>query len=92
MTRRRFVIRGRVQGVGFRYFIRVHARALDLRGHVQNLPDGAVDVDVAGPAAQIEELVAHCRRGPDGANVTAIEDIAPDESQPELPYPFAIQR
>ena len=89
--RRHFIIRGRVQGVGFRYYIRVHARALDLRGDVRNLPDGGVAVRVEGPEKGIEDLVAHCRKGPDGANVTTIDEH-PLDSSIDLPHPFDIQR
>jgi acylphosphatase len=83
-TARRFLVSGRVQGVGFRWFVRHEAQALGLAGTVRNLPDGRVVVEAAGPAAAIETLKARLREGPRGARVTHLgeEDLpaAPWES------------
>jgi acylphosphatase len=67
------VIRGRVQGVGFRHFVSRQAGALGLSGWVRNRPDGAVEVEAEGPRAELERLVVALARGPTGARVTAVE-------------------
>jgi acylphosphatase len=77
-TTLRLLIRGRVQGVGFRYAFADEARARKLRGWVRNRRDGCVEAIVAGPAADIDAIVAWSRRGPAAAQVTGIE-TAPAE-------------
>jgi len=64
---------GHVQGIGFRMFVRRQAQALGLRGYVCNQPDGAVEVVAEGPRAALDQLLAILRRGPPGAQVTAVE-------------------
>ena len=71
-TTLRLLIRGRVQGVGFRYAFADEARSRKLRGWVRNRRDGCVEAIVAGPAADIDAIVAWSRRGPVGAQVTAV--------------------
>jgi acylphosphatase len=71
---RRWVILGRVQGVGYRYFARQAAHALGIRGWVRNLPEGAVEVQAAGPAERLEAFKSELRRGPRGARVEDIEE------------------
>ncbi|HYD50521.1 MAG TPA: acylphosphatase [Terriglobales bacterium] len=73
-------IRGRVQGVGFRYSTYEVARRLGLHGWVRNLPDGDVEVAAAGDAAAVEELVRWCQRGPAGARVQSVEPLPADGS------------
>lgn len=73
MPQARFVVRGRVQGVGFRWFVLQEAVVLDLGGFVQNLPDGSVEVLVSGPddaLGQLEQALSH---GPRGARVDSVE-------------------
>jgi acylphosphatase len=72
-TALRLLIRGRVQGVGFRYAFADEARARKLRGWVRNRRDGCVEAIVAGPAADVDAIVAWSRRGPAAAQVTGIE-------------------
>ncbi len=67
------VIRGRVQGVGFRQFVSRQAEALGLAGWVRNRPDGAVEVEAEGPRPELERLVSALSRGPAGARVTTVE-------------------
>lgn len=71
---RRWIVVGSVQGVGYRYFARQAAQGLDVRGWVRNLPDGRVEVQVAGVADQLEAFKAELMRGPRGARVEDIEE------------------
>ena len=71
--RRTLRVRGRVQGVGFRAFVRRHAVALGLSGSVWNDPGGDVCIDVEGPAPALAELERRVRRGPLLARVDAVE-------------------
>ena len=63
------VIRGRVQGVGFRYYAKAKARELDLTGWVRNLPDGAVEVMAKGPVSALERFMHCLEEGPIGGSV-----------------------
>jgi acylphosphatase len=76
---RRVVVRGVVQGVGFRYAVRERARSRGLAGHVRNRPGGEVEATFEGEAAAVDSLVDFCRRGPHGAEVT---DVQVDEVPP----------
>lgn len=60
----RAVVSGRVQGVGFRYFVLHRAQALGLRGWVRNLRTGEVELVAEGPRPDLEELVGAVRKGP----------------------------
>jgi acylphosphatase len=84
------VIRGRVQGVGFRWFVREQGRLLGVCGWVKNRSDGGVEVTADGDAAALEMLRARLRRGPPGADVTEVEDLG-DPREP-LPSQFTILR
>ncbi|MBN1485030.1 MAG: acylphosphatase [Chloroflexia bacterium] len=66
-------IRGRVQGVSFRYYTRRQARALGLSGWVKNLPDGRVEVVAEGDEAVLQELVDWCHQGPPAAHVAQVQ-------------------
>ena len=68
----RFVVTGRVQGVGFRWFVVKQARALGVAGYVRNRDDGSVEVVAVGEAAVLEELAAALRRGPPAARVAGV--------------------
>jgi len=70
---RRYFIRGRVQGVGFRFFVERVANELGLRGYTRNLADGQVEVYAIGSPEQLEELAGYLRRGPRLADVRGIE-------------------
>ena len=72
----RVLVRGSVQGVGFRQAARSRAASLDLGGWVRNRPDGAVEAVFEGPAERVESMVDWCRRGPAGARVGGIETAA----------------
>jgi acylphosphatase len=86
----RVVVRGRVQGVGFRWFVREAARNARLSGWVKNRSDGAVEVEVEGLAAALDAFRALLARGPEGAVVSSIDEIA--VSTEALAQPFTIIR
>ena len=67
------IVHGRVQGVGYRDFVRRQARRLGLAGRVQNRPDGTVYVEASGPLAALESLVAALEEGPVGSHVARVE-------------------
>ena len=68
------VVRGRVQGVGFRYFVLREAARLGLRGWVANEQDGSVRCVAEGPRVALEALLAGLREGPGGAAVRSISE------------------
>jgi acylphosphatase len=71
---RRWYVRGRVQGVGYRYFAQRAAAELGLSGYARNLDDGRVEVYAAGPAGKVAELSALLYRGPRWADVRGVEE------------------
>ena len=73
MKRIRFVVTGRVQGVGFRWFVKAEARPLGLTGWVRNREDGAVEGEVEGRDDAVEALVPCLEEGPSSAIVTNVE-------------------
>ena len=82
-------VRGRVQGVGFRWFVRERARALGLTGWVRNTADGAVEVLAVGNDDALQKLRNLLRSGPSGARVSAIVDQATQPGVPALD-PFGV--
>ena len=74
MSAKHLLIRGRVQGVGFRDWMVAQATALGVAGWVRNRSDGAVEAVVHGPTDAVEELLRRCRRGPHLAAVGSIEE------------------
>ncbi|MHB1302129.1 MAG: acylphosphatase [Acidiphilium sp.] len=83
MIAKRLVLSGRVQGLGFRDWMVGRARRLGLAGWVRNRRDGTLEALVAGDNQSVEELLRACRRGPPGADVTAItEDFADPPPDP----------
>lgn len=69
-VRRRVVVNGEVQGVGFRWACAREAAALAVHGWVRNRDDGAVELVAEGPDDAVEQLVAWARQGPSHAHVT----------------------
>ena len=67
-----FLIEGRVQGVGFRYWAAEQARRLGLRGWVRNRPDGSVEAEAAGAPEALEEFARLLRQGPPSARVARV--------------------
>lgn len=86
-------VEGRVQGVGFRWYVQQRAGALGLRGSVWNAVDGAVDVVAEGTPAALDALVRVLREGPPQARVhTVAVRREPASTADPLPEPFAIRR
>lgn len=83
-------VKGRVQGVGFRWYVRVSGRRLQLSGWVKNLSDGSVEVAAAGSDDRLAELRKLLKRGPDGADVSEVVEL--DEITSDLDYPFAMRK
>jgi acylphosphatase len=75
-TRVAATVRGRVQGVGFRYFVVAAAMRLGVDGWVANAQDGTVHCEVEGDGRAVAELVRELERGPIGASVERV-DLAP---------------
>ncbi|MGH9356055.1 MAG: acylphosphatase [Terriglobia bacterium] len=75
MTRaKKYVISGRVQGVGFRFFAECEANRLGIRGYVRNLSDGSVEVYAAGTPDALRALSALLAEGPRAAEVAGVEE------------------
>ena len=72
---RRYLVRGRVQGVGFRWFVQQAAASLQLTGYVRNLDDGRVEVYAAGPVSSLRELNSLLWKGPRFSDVRGVEEI-----------------
>lgn len=67
------IVRGLVQGVGFRYFVARIAQSLGLRGYVRNLYNGEVEIRVEGTRGSIETLIKEAKVGPRSAQVTDLK-------------------
>jgi acylphosphatase len=80
----RFTVSGRVQGVGYRWFVARHARGLGLSGYARNLADGRVEVVASGDEEALARLEALLRAGPANAHVTAMERAEPADD-PQIP-------
>ena len=70
---RLYLLSGRVQGVGFRFFAGEAAAVEGLHGFVRNLPDGRVEIAAEGDAEALERFERHVRHGPPGARVERVE-------------------
>ena len=71
---KRFIVRGRVQGVGFRWFVEAEARSLGIAGWVRNNADGTVEVLAIGNRDQLSNLRSRLQRGPRAARVDNVEE------------------
>ncbi len=76
-------VAGRVQGVGFRWFVLRHARRLGLCGTVRNLADGHVEIIAVGQEGEVKQLAALAERGPDHA---AVSGVKIEWIEPPLPF------
>ena len=72
---RRYLVSGRVAGVGFRLFVQQVATPLGVRGSVRNLPDGRIEVHVIGSEQQHAAMKDALTKGPGGAQVTSVEEV-----------------
>lgn len=77
------VASGRVQGVGFRFFVRQQATARGLSGWVRNLPDGSVEIHAEGDRELLEDLVVRVEEGPTFGRV---DNLAVDWQEPAGSY------
>jgi acylphosphatase len=78
-------IAGRVQGVGYREYLRAEALRAGVTGWVRNRRDGSVEALLQGPRAAVDEVVAWARRGPPAARVTEF-DVRPASGEFDRPY------
>lgn len=88
--RRAYRVRGTVQGVGFRWWTRKTASAMELRGTVRNCGDGSVEVRVEGATEKLDEFEEKLRSGPASAQVQDLRREEPGEES--LPAGFEIVR
>ena len=72
VVRRRIVVTGRVQGVGYRASVEREATVAGLSGFARNRADGSVIIELEGPAAAVGAVVAWCRTGPTWSEVTGL--------------------
>jgi len=85
---RRVIVRGTVQGVGFRYAAVAAAERLNITGWVRNRGDGTVEMLLEGSEDAVEAMIAWCRRGPPQAQV---RDVQVSEVAPELLTDFTLR-
>lgn len=86
-----FLVRGRVQGVGFRWFVHREASELELRGWVRNTEEGDVEIVASGEPPDLAELRASLRRGPRGARVDNVIEHTMAESEAKGLESFRIE-
>lgn len=81
MQARRYIVRGRVQGVGFRWFVEREAAAIGLVGWVRNNEDNTVELVAAGEPEQLELLKLRLQQGPRASRVDGVDEVesSPDE-------------
>jgi acylphosphatase len=88
---RYFLVKGRVQGVGFRWFVHREAAELGLRGWVRNTETGHVEVLASGDPEILAELKAALRKGSRGSRVDAVLEQELDDSEDATLGPFVIE-
>ena len=86
-----FMVRGRVQGVGFRWYVHREAAEIELRGWVRNTADGCVEIVAAGRPEQLSELKAAVKKGSRGSRVDAVMEHELAESEGDALGPFEIE-
>lgn len=75
MIARKYLVRGFVQGVGYRAFVIRHAQQLGLAGYAKNLDDGRVEVHAQGPEKDVETLAGYLHQGPRFSDVRGVEQL-----------------
>ena len=88
---RYYVVRGRVQGVGFRWFVHREAAALGLKGWVRNTEDGRVELVAAGEPEKLAALREALRRGSRGSRVDAVDEVEVEEKTADGLESFQIE-
>ena len=85
MIRKRVIVRGEVQGVGFRWSARAEAERLGVAGYARNLPDGTVQAEIEGSEPAVQRMLEWLRHGPRHARVDALEvtDVDPTSDNPD---------
>jgi len=86
-----YLVKGRVQGVGFRWFVHQEAAELGLRGWVRNTEQGHVEIVAAGKPEELAELKDALRKGSRGSRVDAVEEQELVESEGAQLGPFEIE-
>ena len=86
-----FLVKGRVQGVGFRWFVHREAAELGLRGSVRNTDTGEVEVIAAGDAEALAELRAELQKGSRGSRVDAVVEHELADTEVDSLGPFQIE-
>ena|SRR5258706_13746214 len=81
MTAKRYIVRGRVQGVGFRWFVEREANALAMRGWVRNNEDSSVELVALGDNDQHAALRTKLEQGPRGSRVDAVQEHPLEEAE-----------
>jgi len=74
LTRLYLRVTGRVQGVGFRYYVVNKARGYEVSGFVRNMPDGSVEVLIEGPIDDVQALATVCKIGPASGKVDGYDE------------------
>jgi acylphosphatase len=88
VIRRRAIVTGDVQGVGFRWSAREAAQRFGVTGWARNRTDGSVEAELEGPPEQVDRMLAWLRTGPPGA---AVEDVAVSDTDPDGDTAFRIR-
>lgn len=88
---RYYLVKGRVQGVGFRWFVHREAATLGLYGWVRNTESGHVEVVASGEEAELKNLYAALRKGSRGSRVDAIEQRNLEPGEADALGPFQIE-
>ncbi|MHB8735145.1 MAG: acylphosphatase [Terriglobales bacterium] len=87
----RYLVYGRVQGVGFRFFVEAAAQRLGLIGWVRNRSDGGVEALAIGPRVKLQQLEAQLRRGPSASRVENVHTEAADVEENAAGGSFVIE-
>ena len=88
---RYYLVKGRVQGVGFRWFVHREAAELGLRGWVRNTDTGHVELVASGDEGQLAELKQALKKGSRGSRVDSVVEQDLDESEDATLGPFVIE-
>jgi acylphosphatase len=88
MERVRIIVKGVVQGVGFRYFAIRIAERLGITGYVKNLPEGSVEIEAEGDKTVVNAFIKEIRIGPRYSRVT---DITLERLEPKFDKSFVVK-